>query len=395
MKIGMVCYPTYGGSGVVATELGTELARRGHEVHFISYEPPARFTCCVEGLWFHEVEMISYPLFRHPPYLLAMASKMAEVAQDAALDLIHVHYAIPHTISASLARDILGRCDIAIVTTLHGTDITIVGREPAYFPVVQFALRDSDGVTAVSRSLADETRETFRHDGHIEVIPNFVDPERFCPGAGGDSRGRFAAPDEKLLAHVSNFRPVKNPTDVVRVFARVAAEVRARLVMVGDGPEVSLSRELAYELGVGDRARFLGETPDVARVLACADLFLLPSSQESFGLAALEAMACGVPVIATRVGGLPEVVSDGETGFLFGPGDVDGMADSAVKLLGSEQDMRRMGDAARARAIERFTPGEIVPRYEEFYKRVLALTRESTPSSPPAPGSPRRSMGSP
>jgi N-acetyl-alpha-D-glucosaminyl L-malate synthase BshA len=370
----MVCYPTYGGSGVVATELGGELARRGHEVHFISYEPPARFTCCVEGLCFHEVETISYPLFKHPPYLLAMASKMAEVARAAELDLIHVHYAIPHTVSASLARDILGRRGIAIVTTLHGTDITIVGREPAYFPVVQFALRDSDGVTAVSQSLAEETRETFRHDGHIEVIPNFVDPERFSPDAGGDARERFAAPDEKVIVHVSNFRPVKNPTDVVRVFARVAAEVPARLVMVGDGPEVCRSRELASALGVGDRVRFLGETPDVARVLACADLFLLPSSQESFGLAALEAMACGVPVIATRVGGVPEVVSDGETGLLFEPGDMDAMARSAVKLLRSEQDLRRMGDAARGRVIETFTPDEIVPKYEAFYEKVLAET---------------------
>lgn len=383
MKIGMVCYPTYGGSGVVATELGAELARRGHEVHFVSYEPPARFQCCIDGLAYHEVEMSSYPLFRHPPYLLAMASKMAEVAETAGLDLFHVHYAIPHTISAGLAREILRRRDMPIVTTLHGTDITIVGRRPAYFPVVQFALRDSDGVTAVSRWLADETRAVFGHDGSIEVIPNFVDPERFRPGATGEVRERFARPDERVLVHVSNFRPVKNAPDVVRVFARVAREMPARLLMVGDGPEVARCREVAAELGVAERVKFLGETPEVARVLACADLFLLPSAHESFGLAALEAMACGVPVIGTRAGGLPEVVKDGETGHLFGPGDVDGMARAAVELLSNDSRLSPMREAARARVIERFTSGEIVPRYEAFYEKVLAgAKRSSVPRAP-------------
>jgi N-acetyl-alpha-D-glucosaminyl L-malate synthase BshA len=371
----MVCYPTYGGSGVVATELGSELARRGHEVHFVSYEPPARFPCCVDGVAYHEVELTSYPLFRHPPYLLAMASKMAETAEHAGLELFHVHYAIPHTISACLAREILRRRDIAIVTTLHGTDITIVGREPAYFRIVQFALRESDGVTAVSSWLAEETDRVFGHDGPIEVVPNFVDPGRFRREQADDVRGRFAGPDERILVHVSNFRPVKNAPDVCRVFARVAEEFPARLLMVGDGPDVTKAREVARELGAADRVRFLGETPDVERVLACADLFLLPSSTESFGLAALEAMACEAPVIATRVGGLPEVVEDGKTGLLFEPGDVDGMARGAIEVLRDEGRARRMGEAARGRVEALFTPGRVVPLYEAFYERIVAERR--------------------
>jgi len=371
VKIGMVCYPTYGGSGVVAAGLGTALARRGHEVHFISYDPPARIGSYIEGVFFHEVETSAYPLFRYPPYLLAMASKMAEVAGEAGLDLIHVHYAIPHTVSACLAREIIGRRGMPIVTTLHGTDITIVGREPAYFRVVQFALRDSDGLTAVSRWLADETRTVFGHKGHIEVIPNFVDTEEFRPEAAEGARGQFARADERVLVHVSNFRPIKNVADVVRVFAGVAAGLPARLLMAGDGPDIAGARELARKLGVADRVRFLGETPDVARVVACADAFLLPSSEESFGLAALEAMACGVPVIATSIGGLPEVVADGETGFLFEPGDVEGMARAATALLADGERLGEMRRAARARALAHFMADEIVPRYEAFYDKVL------------------------
>lgn len=373
MKIGMVCYPSYGGSGVVATELRVKLADRGHEVHFISYEPPARFRCCIEGLAYHEVETSSYPLFRYPPYLLAMASKMAETAEFTGLELFHVHYAIPHTVSACLAREILGRRDIPVVTTLHGTDITIVGREPAYFRVVQFALRESDGVTAVSRWLADETRNIFGYEGQIEVIPNFADAERFREGLTCRTCERCRSEGEKLIVHVSNFRPVKRAPDVVRVFARVAKRLPARLVLVGDGPELTLCRDVARELGVADKVTFMGETPEVERVLSCSDLFLLPSETESFGLAALEAMACGVPVIATKVGGLPEVVSDRETGFLFEPGDIDGMANSAIELLGDGRALARMGEAARRRALEHFTPEQIVPRYEAFYEKVLAL----------------------
>ncbi|MHC5035741.1 MAG: N-acetyl-alpha-D-glucosaminyl L-malate synthase BshA [Planctomycetota bacterium] len=370
MKIGMVCYPTYGGSGVVATELGRELAHRGHEIHFISYQPPVRFQGVLDRLSYHEVEIASYPVFKHPPYLLAVASKMAEVAEAEALDLFHVHYAIPHTISGCLAREILQRKDLPVITTLHGTDITIVGRDPAYFRVVQFALRDSDGITAVSRSLAEETRSTFGYEGPMEVIYNFIDPERFHPGVDQDLRRCYADPDEKILVHVSNFRPVKNTPDVVRIFAEVLKHIPARLLLVGDGPERITCRQVAESLGVSDRTRFLGETPEVERLLACADLFLLPSSKESFGLAALEAMACGAPVVASRAGGLPEVVTDGETGRLFDPGDVEGMAGGVLEILSDDARRDAMGEAARNQAVARFSPPIIIPLYEAFYEKV-------------------------
>lgn len=371
MKIGMVCYPTFGGSGVVATEFGMALAQRGHEVHFVSYDPPARFRCCAERVAFHEVTTSSYPLFRYPPYLLAMASKLAEVTEAEDLDLIHVHYAIPHTISACLAREIIARPRMPIVTTLHGTDVTIVGREPEYFRVVQFALRDSDGVTAVSESLARDTVETFKYKGQIEVIPNFLDPEMYRPADGADLRRCMAPKGEKVLVHVSNMRPVKNAPDVVRIFARVAERMPARLVLVGDGPDLPECRRLAKELGVSDRVKYPGETPDVPRVLACADLFLLPSSQESFGLSALEAMACGVPVLATRTGGIPEVVTDGQTGLLYKVGDVESMAAGALSILGDDEKLKTMGAAARARVLAEFTTERVVPHYEQYYERML------------------------
>ena len=371
MKIGMVCYPSFGGSGVVATELGTALAQRGHLVHFVSYDPPARFRCCAERVSFHEVTISSYPLFRYPPYLLAMASRLAEVAENEDLDLIHVHYAIPHTISACLAREITGRRRMPVVTTLHGTDVTIVGREPEYFRVVQFALRDSDGVTAVSASLARETTDTFGFDGHIEVVPNFVDHEIYRRMRPSDLRGFVRSPGEAVLAHVSNMRPVKNVPDVVRVFARVAAEMPARLLLVGDGPELCGVRRLAKQLGVADRVKYLGETPAIPRVLSCADLFLLPSSQESFGLSALEAMACGVPVLATRAGGIPEVVEDGATGTLCEVGDVEAMAEGALSILRDPQRRERMAAAGRRRVVDNFTVEHVVPLYESYYERVL------------------------
>ncbi|MHC4506874.1 MAG: N-acetyl-alpha-D-glucosaminyl L-malate synthase BshA [Planctomycetota bacterium] len=375
MKIGMVCYPTFGGSGVVATELGQALAVRGHEIHFASYEPPARYGGGSERVFFHQVETPSYPLFRYPPYLLSMASRMADMAEAEALDLFHVHYAIPHTISACVAREIIGRGGMPIVTTLHGTDVTIVGRQREYSRVVEFALGQSDGITAVSRSLAEDTHANFSFEGDIEVVPNFVDPERYRPGIGREFRERIAESSEKVLVHVSNFRPVKNVPDVVRVFARAAKETPARLVLVGDGPEQAACRELAGELGVSDRVRFLGETPDIAHVLACADLFFLPSAHESFGLAALEAMACGVPVIGTNAGGMPEVVEDGQTGMLFEPGDIEGMSGAAVELLADEPRMQSMRDAARGRAVDRFGSEKVVPMYEGFYEKMLASGR--------------------
>ncbi|MHC4779881.1 MAG: N-acetyl-alpha-D-glucosaminyl L-malate synthase BshA [Planctomycetota bacterium] len=372
MKIGVVCYPTYGGSGVVATELGMELANRGHDVHFVSYQPPARFSCATDKLHFHEVEISSYPVFKHPPYLLAAASKLAEVIETFELDLLHVHYAIPHAISACLAREIIGRKDLPIVTTLHGTDITVVGKEPAYFRVVQFALRDSDAVTAVSHSLAEETRKTFAHEGEVEVIHNFVDASRFRPDSPCEFRDHFASPEEKILVHISNYRPVKNAPDVVKVFASVVKTIPARLVLVGDGPELGAVRTTAKELGVLDGIRFQGETPEVARVLACADLFLLPSSKESFGLAALEAMAAGVPVVASRVGGVPEVVTHGESGMLVEVHDIESMAKAARELLGDSKRLGAMRESARRRAVEHFSPKEIIPRYEALYERLLA-----------------------
>jgi N-acetyl-alpha-D-glucosaminyl L-malate synthase BshA len=372
MKIGMVCYPTFGGSGVVATELGMALAQRGHEVHFVSYEPPARYHCCAERVSYHEVAVSTYPLFRYPPYLLAMASKLAEVAENEALDLVHVHYAIPHTISACLARQITGRASMPIVTTLHGTDVTIVGREPEYRRIVEYALRLSDGITAVSRSLADETTAAFEFAKPIEVIPNFVAPELYRPADEDAVRHCVSSEGEAVLVHVSNMRPVKNVPDVVRIFARVAAAVPARLVLVGDGPELSEARRLAKELGVADRVKYLGETPDVARVLSCADVFLLPSSQESFGLSALEAMACGVPVVASRVGGIPEVVVDDSTGLLYEVGDVEGMAAGALAILADAPRRVRMRSAARDRVAATFTTDRVVPLYERHYERVLA-----------------------
>jgi len=374
MKIGIACYPTFGGSGVVATELGLELAARGHDVHFVSYDPPARYRCAPGKVTFHAVETPSYPLFKYPPYLLSMASTMADVAENEHLDLLHAHYAIPHTISACIAREIVGRPGMPIVTTLHGTDITIVGRRREYSRVVQFALATSSGVTAVSRSLATETREAFGFEDEIEVIPNFVDADRYRPGCGPEARARLASPGEKILFHVSNFRPVKNVPDIIRVFARVAAELPARLVLVGDGPDAAACRELGKELGVEERVRFMGETPDVAPLLACADLFLLPSSHESFGLGALEAMACGVPVIATEVGGLPEVVDDGATGRLFAPGDVEAMSQAAVAILSDGPGAERMRAASRARALDMFSTAKVVPMYEGYYEKVIGRT---------------------
>jgi len=371
VKIGVVCYPTFGGSGVLATELGSALASRGHEVHFVSYEPPCRLMGFGMGVRHHEVQVSTYPLFKYPPYLLSLAGKMAQVAAAEGLDLFHVHYALPHTISACIARAVMDKKDMPILTTLHGTDITLVGSQPVFLPMVRFALRDSDGVTAVSESLAAETRKTFGFEGEIRVIPNFVDPGRFHPGACGTLRRELAGEEEKVLVHVSNFRPVKNTVEVVRIFAGVAARLPARLLMVGDGPDLPFCRDEAERLGVSDRVRFLAETPQVERYLACGDLFLLPSWKESFGLTALEALASGVPVVASRVGGLPEVVRHGETGFLADPGKREEMVDACLELLGDEEKRRAFARSAREDVLERFTPERIVPLYEKTYADLL------------------------
>ena len=370
MRIGITCYPTFGGSGVVATELGLALAKTGDDVHFISYAMPSRLNILHERIHFHEVNVTAYPLFDpYPPYTLALATKMAEVAAYEKLDILHVHYAIPHAISAYLAKQILQE-RLKVVTTLHGTDITLVGRDESYLPITKFGVELSDGVTAVSQWLKEETALHLSTNKEIEVIPNFVDPARFKRDSKVCSN-IFGAPGEKLLCHVSNFRPVKRIMDVVMTFARVAKEVPSRLIMIGDGPDRSRAEAFIREHDLRDRVFFLGNVPNLEEVVGGCDLFLLPSETESFGMAALEAMASEVPVIATNTGGLPEVVADGETGYLLPVGDVDAMAARAIEILSDDALRRRMGKRAREVAVEQFDESWIVPRYRAMYERVI------------------------
>ncbi len=373
VKIGITCYPTYGGSGAVATELGLELAQRGHEIHFVSYDQPFRLVGFRERIFFHEVEMDQYPLFEHPPYSLALAVAIHEVARAHELDLVHVHYAIPHAASAWIAREMLeGARGPKIVTTLHGTDITLVGQHPSFKSITRFSILRSDGLSAVSHYLRGETEENFGVDqGRIEVIPNFIDTRRYRPGLEPCHRATLAPGGEKILMHVSNFRPVKRVEDVVTAFARVAREIPARLVMVGDGPERPRALQRAEELDVAEHVLFLGKHTSVAELLSCADLFLLPSESESFGLAALEAMACGVPVVASKVGGLPEVVTP-EAGALLPVGDAEGMGEAALAFLTDEARWKRASEAARSVAVERFSVERVVPIYEDWYRRIVA-----------------------
>ncbi len=382
MRIGMTCYPTYGGSGVVASELGRQLARRGHQVHFITYDVPFRLQRFQEGVFFHDVEVPVYPLFKHPPYLLALANKMVEVARDEELDVLHVHYAIPHATSAFLAREILrssGRGPRpVVVTTLHGTDITLVGSEPSFSDIVAFSIRQSDGVTAVSEALRRRTIETFKLDVPIRTIYNFVDPEDYREAGAARSqpstagcRRCLAPTGEVVVVHISNFRSVKRVELVVRLFAAACRDLPARLSLIGDGPDVHRAREVAAELGVANRVSFLGKQERVEDLLACSDVFLLPSLEESFGLAALEAMAAGVPVVATRVGGLPEVVGEGEGGFLFDIDDFDGMIRTLRELAQDPGRRAWCGARARERAFRLFSSERIVPQYESFYEAVL------------------------
>jgi N-acetyl-alpha-D-glucosaminyl L-malate synthase BshA len=379
MKIGITCYPTYGGSGVVATELGLELAQRGHEVHFISYAQPIRLTGASQpNLHYHEVEVSHYPLFDYPPYDLALASRMAEVADIYQLDLLHVHYAIPHSVSAMLARQMLAtqhngkQRKLPFVTTLHGTDITLVGADRSYLPITRFSIEQSDGVTAISEYLRARTIKELEVRKPIQVIYNFVNLDTYCRRADCKARrAEFAAPDERILVHLSNFRPVKRITDVVEVFDRVHKRIPAQLLMVGDGPERSSAEWLARRKGIEKRVHFLGKQDNVHERLALADLMLLPSQLESFGLAALEAMACEVPAVATRVGGLPEVIDHGRTGFMADVGDVDTMAAYAIEVLSDESLLRQMGALARSEAERRFSAAKIIPQYEEFYRCVM------------------------
>jgi N-acetyl-alpha-D-glucosaminyl L-malate synthase BshA len=376
MKIGITCYPTYGGSGVVATELGIELAHRGHEIHFISYSQPFRLTVPHDNIRFHEVTVSQYPLFEYPPYDLALATRMSEVAEIYDLDLLHVHYAIPHSVSAMLARQMLASGTFArhlpYVTTLHGTDITLVGQDPSYLPITRFSIEQSDGVTAISDYLRKQTVQEFAIKKPIEVIHNFVNCDLYKrPKDFSAERSVFAEPEERILVHLSNFRPVKRIGDVIEIFQRVQKEVPSRLLMIGDGPERPAAEWQAHRLGLMNRIYFLGKQDNVHEKLAIADLMLLPSQLESFGLAALEAMACEVPTIATNVGGVPEVIEDQKNGFLAPVGDVDLMARCAIEILSDDKRLREMGKLARFEAQSRFCSSKIIPEYEEFYRRVL------------------------
>ncbi len=371
MRIGITCYPTYGGSGIVATELGKELASRGHEVHFISYAPPMRLTADFRNILFHEVEVTTYPLFDHPPYTLALATKMAEVAVLQNLDLLHCHYAIPHSVSAYLAKAMLSPRRLPVVTTLHGTDITLVGSDRSYLPITRFSIEQSDGVTAVSHFLKDATLTSLGVKKEIEVVYNFVNCDNYRRVEDDRRRSRFAGNGERLLIHLSNFRPVKRPTDVVEIFARVQSRIPARLLMVGDGPERSSAEWAAQRLGVEKQVHFLGKRDNIEDLIGISDLLLLPSENESFGLVALEAMACEVPVVVSKVGGLPEVVTDGKEGYLVEPRNVELMAEKALLILSDESARRAMGRRARENAQKRFCSSMIIPQYEEFYRKVL------------------------
>jgi N-acetyl-alpha-D-glucosaminyl L-malate synthase BshA len=367
MKLGISCYPSEGGSGVVATELGKALARRGHEVHFITSSLPVRLRHFEENIFFHEVRPENYPVFHYPPYSLSLAAKMAEVVAAYDLDVLHAHYAMPHAACAYLAKQMLRERAVKTVTTLHGTDITLVGQAPSFYIVTQFSIEESDCVTTVSAWLQQETQRIFKTKRPITVIPNFVDPEVFRPDKPRCRREHFARPEEKLLLHISNFRAVKNIPTLVRVFDVLSREMPARLLLVGDGPERVAVEQLVGELGLADRVSFLGSQEYVEDIIPLADVFLLPSLHESFGLVALEAMAMGVPVVATSQGGTKEVVQEGECGFLRDPKDVDGQVEAVLRLLRDPELARRMGENGIRRAREQFAMDAVVDRYLEVY----------------------------
>jgi N-acetyl-alpha-D-glucosaminyl L-malate synthase BshA len=366
LRIGISCYPTYGGSGIVASELGKELSDRGHEIHFICYAMPARLRNISSGIVFHQVDMVAYPLFSYPPYCLALASRMAEIAKYEKLEMLHVHYAIPHSISAYLAKQLCTECELKVVTTLHGTDITLIGSDSSFLPITRFGIDKSDAVTAVSEYLKEKTEEVIGTANPIDVIYNFINCSTFFRNPAPD----FEKPDGKVAIHISNFRPVKRVHDVINVFARIRKELKSTLLLVGDGPERLKAETMSRDLGISDAVRFLGSRDSIMDLLSVSDLMLFPSERESFGLAALEAMACEVPVIGTNSGGLPEVVVNGETGLLFDIGDVDRMAEASVGILKDEDRRRDMGEKGRKRVQQFFEAGNIVSEYEKVYKRI-------------------------
>lgn len=378
IKIGIVCYPTFGGSGVVATELGKALAKKGHNVHFITYSQPSRLDFLNENLYYHEVDFRTYPLFEYPPYETALASKMVSVVQNEKLDILHVHYAIPHASAAYMAKEILKTQGIfvPVVTTLHGTDITLVGRDASYEPVVTFSINQSDGVTAVSSDLRKETLQHFRITKDIEVIPNFIDLEKFKKQKKDHFKKAICPNGEALIVHTSNFRKVKRISDVINVFANIRQEIPAKLLMIGDGPERVHAEGMCREMGICEDIRFLGKLEAVEEVLSVADLFLMPSEKESFGLAALEAMACEVPVISSNAGGLPELNVQGVTGFMSAVGDVEDMTRNALLIL-DKNNLPNFKANALARAKE-FDISNILPQYEKFYNKILAKTEVNT-----------------
>ncbi|MDQ3013594.1 MAG: N-acetyl-alpha-D-glucosaminyl L-malate synthase BshA [Acidobacteriota bacterium] len=371
MNIGITVFPTYGGSGIVGSELGRELAARGHSVHFISYALPTRVCPLDDHVQFHQVDVFDYPLFEFPPYDLALASKILEVADEQKLDVLHMHYAIPHATAAYLAREMYKPTRyLPFVTTLHGTDITLVGSRKSFLPITKFSIAQSDAVTSISQYLADETCRTFGLGG-IEVIPNFINAEEYQRRENEALHRQLAPRGEKLLMHVSNFRPVKRIGDCIHAFAKIKPHLPVRLVLCGDGPERAGAEKLAQEYGLADDVLFAGQVPNIADYLSVADLLLVPSETESFGLAALEAMACEVPVIATNTGGLPEVVLDGENGYLVALGDTQTIAERAVEILSDEKKQHEMGRRGRAWAVEQFNTERVIPQYERLYERVV------------------------
>ena len=374
MKIGIVCYPTFGGSGVLATELGLALSDKGYEVHFITYEQPVRLTQSFHpNIYFHEVKVPTYPLFDFPPYETALASAMVNVIVNQKLDILHLHYAIPHASAAYFARQILKKTgnDIPFITTLHGTDITLVGRDTTYAPVVTFSINESDAITAVSQNLKEETYRSFKIEKEIHVIPNFVDIKRFHQTDKDHFKQMLSPGGERILVHVSNFRKVKRVDDVIRIFERVNKEIPSKLLMIGDGPDRQSAEDLARTLGVYNDIRFLGKQEQISEILSIADLFILPSETESFGLSALEAMACSVPLISTNAGGLPEINIEGKTGYLSDVGDVDAMAQHAIYILSNDERLQQFKKAAIAQA-RKFEKLHIIPQYEKLYCKVIA-----------------------